>query len=131
MPPRKDAVAPVKKMLPSPRGSTSFAASRPARKPEQQANSQTLRNTRSVVSRIGKLTLAPILKMQTSSGARLSASPRKEMISSSLRASSEHAWISPRPFDRLHQRLELGAVSPAAKTANPSEANFLAISPPI
>src|ERR1700687_4045658 len=36
-----------------------------------------------------------MLKMHTSSGACLSASPKKEMISSSLRASSERAWISP------------------------------------
>src|ERR1700687_3736541 len=103
LPPRKDAVAPVKKMLPWPRGSISRAASRPETKPAQQAISQTFRNTRSVVSRIGKLTLAPTLKMQTSSGACLSASLRKAVTSSSLRAS--------RCFDLLHQRLELGAIA--------------------
>ena len=93
-PPLNEAVAPVKKILPLPRGNISLAASRPARKPELQAISHTLRSTRSVVSRIAKLTLAPMLKMQTSSGACPSASPRKEMISSSLRASSERAWTS-------------------------------------
>ena len=85
------AVAPVKKMLPLPRGSISRADSRPATKPAQHAISHTFRNTRSVVSRIGKLTLAPTLKMQTSSAACLSASLRKAVTSSSFRASSERA----------------------------------------
>src|SRR4029079_2531416 len=49
LPPRTDAVAPVKKMLPLPRGSIRRADSRPARKPAQQAISQTFRKTRSVV----------------------------------------------------------------------------------
>src|SRR4051794_20133264 len=62
-PPRRLAVAPVKKMLPRPCGSIRRADSRPARKPAQHAISHTFRNTRSVVSRIGKLTLAPTLKM--------------------------------------------------------------------
>ena len=38
-----------------------LAASRPIRKPPKHAISQTLKNTRAVVSRIGKFTLAPIL----------------------------------------------------------------------
>src|SRR4030088_3139342 len=66
LPPRRLAVAPGEKMLPRPGGSISRADSRPARKPAQHAISHTLRNTRSVVSRIGKLTLAPTLKMQRS-----------------------------------------------------------------
>src|SRR5712671_6557741 len=132
LPPRKLAVAPVKKMLPLPRGSINRADSRPATKPAQQAISQTLRNTRSVVSRIGKLTLAPMLKMHTSSGACLSASPKKEMISSSLRASSERAWISPPAASiSFTSGSSLAPLRRPANTVKPSEANFLAISPPI
>ncbi len=102
-----EAVAPVKKMLPWPRGSISRADSRPARKPAQHAISQTLRNTRSVVSRIGKLTLAPTLKIVTSSGACLSASLRKAATSSSFRASSDAR--------RRSIRRRLRSPSPAAR----------------
>src|SRR6266478_9722955 len=56
---------------------------------QRRHSSQTLRNTRSVVSSSGKLTLAPMLKTQTSSGAAASASCRNVVIYSSLRASSE------------------------------------------
>ena len=38
---KHDAVAPVKRIVPRPRGSMSFAASRPVRKPAKQAISQT------------------------------------------------------------------------------------------
>ena len=113
-------------MLPLPRGSISRADSRPARKPAQQAISQTFRNTRSVVSRIGKLTLAPTLKMQTSSGACLSASLRKAAISSSLRASSERADDrAAGGLDLLHQRLELVAVAPAGEHGKAFGGEFL------
>src|SRR5450755_4152430 len=99
---------------------------------EDIALSETLRNTRSVVSRIGKLTLAPTLKMQTSSGACPSASPRKAMISSSLRASSERAWISPPAASiSFTSGSSLAPLRRPANTVNPSEANFLAISPPM
>ena len=113
-------------MLPLPRGSISRADSRPARKPAQQAISQTLRNTRSVVSRIGKLTLAPTLKMQTSSGACLSASLRKAATSSSFRASSVRADDrSARGLDLLDQRFELGAVAPAGEHGEAFGGEFL------
>src|SRR6267154_2047076 len=132
VPPRKEAVAPVKKMLPLPRGSISRAASRPETKPAQQAISHTFRNTRSVVSRIGKLTLAPILKMQTSSGACLSASLRKAVTSSSLRASSIRATIDPPALSiSFTSGSSLAPLRRPANTVNPSAANFLAISPPI
>ncbi|MNY83603.1 hypothetical protein D3C86_2264790 [compost metagenome] len=41
-PPRKLAVAPVKMIVPRPRGLMRFAASRPIRKPPRHAISQTL-----------------------------------------------------------------------------------------
>src|SRR5829696_8100468 len=73
-----------------------------------------------------------MLKMQTSSGACLSASPRKEIISSSLRASRERAWISPPAFSiSLTSGSSLAPLRRPANTVKPSEANFLAISPPI
>src|ERR1700730_18623533 len=132
LPPRKLAVAPVKTLLPLPRGTISRADSRPARKPAQHAISQTFRNTRSVVSRIGKLTLAPMLKMHTSRGACLSASLRKAVISSSLRASSERAWISPPAASiSLTSGASFSPLRRPAKMVKPSEANFLTISAPI
>jgi len=132
LPPRKEAVAPVKKMLPLPRGSISRADSRPATKPAQQAISHTLRNTRSVVSSIGKLTLAPTLKMQTSSGACLSASLRNAATSSSLRASSAHATIDPSAASiSLTSGSSLAPSRRPANTMNPSAANFFATSAPI
>ena len=73
-----------------------------------------------------------MLKMQTSIGACLSASLRKETISSSLRASSERAWISPPAASiSLTSGASLSPLRRPAKTVKPSEANFLAISPPI
>src|SRR5262249_45653566 len=73
-----------------------------------------------------------MLKMQTSSGACLSASLRKEMISSSLRASSERAWISPPAFSiSFTSGSSLAPSRRPAKIVKPSAANFLAISPPI
>ena len=65
------AVAPVKKIEPRARGSITRAASRPVRKPARHAISQTLRNTRLVVSGIGKLTLAPTLKTHDFEGPEL------------------------------------------------------------
>ena len=54
------------------------------------------------------------------------------MISSSLRASSERAWISPPAASiSLTSGSSLAPLRRPAKTVNPSEANFLAISPPI
>src|SRR5437868_6763169 len=119
-------------MLPCPLSSIKRADSRPARKPAQHAISQTFRNTRSVVSRIGKLTLAPTLKMQTSSGACLSASLRKAATSSSLRASSDRATIDP-PADwtSFTSGSSFAPSRRPANTVNPSDANFLAISAPI
>jgi hypothetical protein len=73
-----------------------------------------------------------MLKMQTSIGACLSASLRKEMISSSLRASSERAWISPPAASiSLTSGSSLAPLRRPAKMVKPSEANYLAISPPI
>src|SRR5689334_24254922 len=119
-------------MLPLPRGTISRADSRPARKPAQHAISQTFRNTRSVVSRIGKLTLAPTLKMQTSSGAALSASLRKAAISSSLRASSERPTIvPPAASTSFTSGSSFSPLRRPANTVKPSAANFLAISAPI
>ncbi|MNL48560.1 hypothetical protein D3C87_1714290 [compost metagenome] len=94
--PRTLAVAPVKKIEPRWRGSIARAASRPIRKPPKQAISHTLKYTREVVSRIGKLTLAPMLNTATSSGA-MSRSMRaiSATVSSSLRASQAKAWASP------------------------------------
>jgi DNA-binding transcriptional regulator YiaG len=88
-----------------------------------------------------------MLKMQTSSGACRSASLRKEMISSSLRASSNATQISARTARRASSE-RAAMVPPAssmsftsgasfsplrrpAKIENPSLANFLAISAPI
>jgi len=85
-----------------------------------------------VVSRIGKLTLAPTLKMQTSSGACLSASLRKEMISSSLRGIERAGMnLAAGGLDVLDQRRELVPLRRPANTVKPSEANFLAILPPM
>src|SRR3954451_23978138 len=54
------------------------------------------------------------------------------MISSSLRASSERAWISPPAASiSLTNGATLSPLRRPAKTAKPSEANFLAISPPM
>src|SRR6516225_6026998 len=119
-------------MLPRPRGSIRRAASRAVRNPAQQAISQTLRNTRSVVSSSGKLTLAPMLKTQTSSGAAASASWRNVVISSSLRASSERPTTRP-PATSI-SATNGASLSPCrrpAKTVNPSDANFLAIAAPM
>ena len=69
LPPRRLAVAPVNRILPLPRGNMQRAASRPARKPAKQAISQTFLKTREVISVIGKLTFAPMLKITDSSGA--------------------------------------------------------------
>ena len=66
--PRTEAVAPVKKIEPFCRSTMYFAASRPDRNAAYAHISQTLRKTRSVVSRIGKYTLPPTLKMQISIG---------------------------------------------------------------
>jgi hypothetical protein len=132
LPPRSEAVAPVKKMLPLPCGSISRADSRPARKPAQQAISQTLRKTRSVVSRIGKLTLAPILKIVTSSGACLSASFRKAVISSSFRASSERPkMVPPAASTSFTSGSSFSPLRRPANTVKPSAANFFAISAPM
>ena len=90
-----------------------LAASRPARKPAKQAISQTLRNTRAVVSAIGKRTFAPMLKTQTSMGRDVgSIRSNSATISSSLRASTPKAWASP-PSARigLGQGLELLGVA--------------------
>src|SRR5216684_7960124 len=73
-----------------------------------------------------------MLKMHTSSGACLSASLRKEVISSSLRASSERAWISPPAASiSFTSGSSLAPLRRPAKIVKPSEANFLAISPPM
>src|SRR5215472_14325760 len=104
----------------------------PGEETGEHAISQTLRNTRSVVSISGKLTFAPMLKMHTSSGALVSASCRKAATSSSLRASSERPTMCPRAAST--SATSGASLSPwrrPAKTANPSAANFLAIAVPI
>src|SRR5262245_37504978 len=70
--------------------------------------------------------------MHTSSGACLSASLRKEVISSSFRASSERAWISPPAASiSLTRGASFSPLRRPAKMVKPSAANFLAISPPM
>src|SRR5882757_7025798 len=63
--------------------------------------------------------------MQTSSGACLSASPRKAMISSSLRASSERAYFAAGRLDLLHQRFELGTVAAPGEHRKPLRSKLL------
>jgi hypothetical protein len=89
LPPRTDAVAPVKMMVPRPRGTMTRPASRAVRKPAKQAISHTFVKTRVVVSTRGKRTFAPMLKTTTSI-APSSASTRAKSatISSSDRAST-------------------------------------------
>ncbi len=116
----------MKKILPLPRGTISRADSRPARKPAQQAISQTLRNTRSVVSRIGKLTLAPTLKMHdfqrrmlvgvVEKGRDLVFLPRVERARDNRSAGG---------LDIPDQRLELGAVAPACEHGKSFGGEFL------
>jgi hypothetical protein len=85
-----------------------------------------------VVSSNGKLTLAPTLKMQTSSGAAASASWRKVAISSSLRASSERPTICP-PAASISATsgASFSPLRRPAKIVNPSGANFFAIAVPV
>jgi len=86
----------VKKMLPPPRGSISRARLAPGEEAGPAGPFPRPCGRRGRWSpRIGKLTLAPTLKMQTSSGACLSASLRKAATSSSFRASSVRATIDP------------------------------------
>eukprot|EP00520_Triparma_pacifica_P013365 CAMPEP_0118641400 /NCGR_PEP_ID=MMETSP0785-20121206/5262_1 /TAXON_ID=91992 /ORGANISM="Bolidomonas pacifica, Strain CCMP 1866" /LENGTH=182 /DNA_ID=CAMNT_0006532843 /DNA_START=183 /DNA_END=731 /DNA_ORIENTATION=- len=71
-PPLNEAVAPVKMMVPLPPfpegllDDMHVAASRPTKNPLRHAISQHFWNFRAVVSIIGKLMLAPMLKTQTS-----------------------------------------------------------------
>jgi hypothetical protein len=76
--------------------------------------------------------MAPTLKMQTSSGAYLSASSRNAATSSASRASSARATIDP-PAASI-SRTGGSSLAPSRRPANkvnPSAANFLAISVPI
>ena len=66
--PRAEAVAPVKIMLPRPRGTMRSATSRAVKKPEKQAISQILKYLRAVSSRMEHGTLAPMLNTITSTG---------------------------------------------------------------
>jgi len=78
------------------------------------------------------LTLAPTLKMQISSGACLSASLRKAVVSSSFRASSERAkMVPPAASTSLTSGSSFSPLRRPAKTVKPSAANFLTISAPI
>src|SRR5262249_41219581 len=73
-----------------------------------------------------------MLKTQTSSGACVSASERKEMISSSLRASRGRAKADPPEASISFTRgASLLPFRRPMNTVKPSAANFLAISPPI
>src|SRR6266446_10037465 len=70
--------------------------------------------------------------MQTSSGAAASASWRNVAISSSLRASSERPTIRPpAPSTSATSGASLSPCRRPAKTVKPSDANFLAMAPPI
>src|SRR5580693_9302623 len=81
---------------------------------------------------MGKLTLAPMLKTQTSSGACASASDRNLIISSSFRASSERPnTLPPAASISLTSGASFSPWRRPTKTVKPSAANFLAISPPI
>jgi len=87
---------------------------RAVRKPEKQAISQTLRNTRDVVSRSGKFTFAPMLKMQTQA-ARRRRRPSGRRRSDPRRARRGRGDDSPaRGLDLGLQRLELLAVAAPA-----------------
>ena len=72
-PPRIDAVAPVKNILPWFLIFIYLAASLPVKKPPKAAISQTFLNTLEVVSSIEKKTFAPGLKITTSIGATFSS----------------------------------------------------------
>src|ERR1043166_2593323 len=79
-----------------------------------------------------KFTLAPMLNTQTSSGAWASASRRKAVMSSSLRASSERATT--RPPAASISATSGASFSPLrlpANTLKPSAANFFAIAAPM
>src|SRR6266852_168398 len=73
-----------------------------------------------------------MLKMHTSSGACASASPRNEVMSSSLRASSERATMCP-PCASISAAsgVNFSRLRRPAKTVKPSAANFRAIAAPI
>src|SRR6202022_2445412 len=73
-----------------------------------------------------------MLKTQTSNGAYLSASPRKDTISSSFRASSARPnTLPPAVSISLTSGASFSPWRRPTKTVKPSDANFLAISPPI
>ena len=78
-PPRTLAVAPVKMIVPRPRGIMRRAASRPVRKPASAHNSQILRYLRAVSSRIGAGTLAPMLKTRTSTAPDVALDTREQL----------------------------------------------------
>src|SRR5689334_10075316 len=87
---------------------------------------------RSVVSSNGKFTFAPILKTQTSNGAWVSASLRKEMTSSSLRASSERGKAElPAASISFTSGPSFSPLRRPTNKVKPSAANFLAISAPM
>ena len=107
--PRTLAVAPVKRIVPRPRGVITRATSRPIRKPASAPISHTLRYTRSVVSVTSKRTLAPMLNTATSIGAMSRSMPAtSSLICVSSRASEpKPCAVPPSALMRSNQRLEL------------------------
>jgi hypothetical protein len=73
-----------------------------------------------------------MLKMQTSSGAWRSASCRNEVMSSSLRASSERAETLPPAVSMAATKgASFSPLRRPANTVKPSAANFRAIAAPM